>query len=86
LHPIVHTLHRDATQDDVIPLASPIVMKSGEQVSSIHVKKGTPVDVTISVYNRLPEIWGADANEFNPDRFLNNDKSKSSNIGVFAGL
>ncbi|KAF8266543.1 cytochrome P450 [Lactarius quietus] len=86
LHPIVHTMAREATQDDVIPLGSPIVAKSDEQVSSIHVRKGTPVDVAIGVYNRLPDIWGADANEFNPERFLNIDKSKRSNIGVFANL
>lgn len=45
-------LARDATQDDIIPLSSPIVLKSGEKVSSIPVKKGTPIDVAISVYNR----------------------------------
>ncbi|KAH9066220.1 cytochrome P450 [Lactarius vividus] len=84
LHPIAYIMYREASQDDVIPLASPIVTKSGEQVSSIHVRKGTPIDLNISVYNRLPEIWGADANEFNPERFLNIDKSKQFNIGVFA--
>jgi cytochrome P450 len=52
LHPVVHTLTRDAIQDDVIPLSSPIVMKSGEQVSSIQVRKGTPINVAIAVYNR----------------------------------
>ena len=52
LHPIVHTVTREATQDDVIPLSSPIVTKSGEQVSSIHVRKGTVVDVALGVYNR----------------------------------
>ncbi|KAI9446021.1 cytochrome P450 [Lactarius indigo] len=84
LHPILYTMTREATQDDVIPLSSPIVTKSGEQVSSIPVRKGTLVDVSIGVYNRLPEIWGTDANEFMPERFLNIDKSKHSNtIGVF---
>jgi cytochrome P450 len=86
LHPVVFTLSRDATRDDVIPLESPVVTKSGEQVSSIQVRKGTLVDIAIGVYNRLPEIWGADANEFNPERFLNIDKYKRSNIGVFANL
>ncbi|KAN0129605.1 cytochrome P450 [Lactarius tabidus] len=56
LHLVVHTMAREATQDNVIPLSSPIVTKSGEQVSSIHVRKRTPIDVAIAVYNRLPEI------------------------------
>jgi len=85
-HPVVHMIAREATRDDVIPLASPIVTKCGEQVSSIQVRKGTPVDVAVSVYNRLPEIWGTDANEFKPERFLNIDKSNRSNIGLFANL
>ncbi|KAH9173501.1 hypothetical protein EDB89DRAFT_699736 [Lactarius sanguifluus] len=54
-------------------------MKSDEQVFLIHVRKGT---LNISVHNRLPEIWGADANEFNPECFLNIDKYKQFNIGV----
>ncbi|KAI9446009.1 cytochrome P450 [Lactarius indigo] len=83
LHPIVYVVPRKASRDDVIPLASPIVTKSGEQVSSIRVRKGTSIIINISVYNRLPEIWGADANEFNPERFMNIDKSKHLNIGVF---
>ncbi|KAF8266545.1 hypothetical protein EI94DRAFT_1732897 [Lactarius quietus] len=86
LHPVVPVIPREATRDDVIPLASPIVTKSGEQVSSIQVRKGTPVDIAVCVYRRLPEIWGSDADEFNPDRFLNTDKSKRSSIGVFANL
>ncbi|KAH9032518.1 cytochrome P450 [Lactarius hengduanensis] len=86
LHPIVHTLLKEATQDDVIPLSSPIVTKSGEQVSSIPVRKGTLVDLAVGVYNRLPEIWGADANEFKPERFLDIDKSNHSNVGVFGNL
>ena len=52
LHPVVQTITRDANQDVVIPLASPIVTKSGEQVYSIQVRKGTPIDVAVVVYNR----------------------------------
>ncbi|KAH9066231.1 cytochrome P450 [Lactarius vividus] len=85
-HPIVNTLLKEATQDDVIPLSSPIVTKSGEQISSIPVRKGTLVDLAVGVYNRLPEIWGADANEFRPERFLDIGKSNRSNIGVFGNL
>ncbi|KAH9066230.1 cytochrome P450 [Lactarius vividus] len=83
LHPLVSMMLKEATQDDVIPLSSPIVTKSGEQVSSIPVRKGTLVDLAVSVYNRLPEIWGADPNGFNPERFLDIDKSNRPNVGVF---
>ncbi|KAH9071037.1 cytochrome P450, partial [Lactarius deliciosus] len=86
LHPTVYTMPKEATQDDVIPLSSPIVTKSGEQISSIPVRKGTLVDLAVGVYNRLPEIWGADANEFKPERFLDIDKSNRSNVGIFGNL
>ncbi|KAI9446023.1 cytochrome P450, partial [Lactarius indigo] len=86
LHPIVHTMLKEATRDDVIPLSSPIATRSGEKISSIPVRKGTLVDLAVGVYNRLPEIWGADANEFKPKRFLNIDKSKRSNVGLFGNF
>ena len=52
LHPIVWVLGRVATRDDMIPLAFPITTTSGEQVSSIPVKKGTAIDIAIHVYQR----------------------------------
>ena len=39
--------------------------------------------------NRLPNVWGEDANEWNPDRFLDRQRDfreASSNIGVFGNL
>jgi hypothetical protein len=52
LHPIVYWLLREAGQDDVIPLAFPITTKSGKQITSIPVMKGTTIDIAINVYNR----------------------------------
>lgn len=52
LHPIFWLLARVATVDDVIPLAFPITTKSGEQISSIPIKKGTPIDISTAAYNR----------------------------------
>jgi len=86
LHPIFWLLARVATMDDVIPLAFPITTKSGEQISSIPIKKGTPIDISTAAYNRLPEIWGEDADEWNPDRFLDESRTRHSNIGVFGNV
>jgi len=85
LHPIVWVRRRVAGRDDVIPLAFPIITKSGERISSIPIKKGTPVDIFIDAYNRLPAVWGPDADKWNPDRFLESDR-KQTPVGVFANL
>jgi hypothetical protein len=37
--------------------------------------------------NSLPEVWGEDANEWNPERFLDpkrDFREASSNIGLFS--
>jgi len=52
LHPVMWMRGRVASRDDVIPLAFPITTESGEQVSSIPVKKGTIVDIAIHAYQR----------------------------------
>jgi len=52
LHPIVYWLGREAARDDVIPLAFPTTTKSGKQIISIPIMKGTKVDIAIDVYNR----------------------------------
>ncbi|KAI0306242.1 cytochrome P450 [Multifurca ochricompacta] len=86
LHPIFWMLARVATRDDVIPLAFPITTKSGEQITSIPIKKGTPIDISTAAYNRLPEVWGEDSNEWNPERFLDPNRVRQSNIGLFGNL
>ncbi|KAJ3922577.1 cytochrome P450 [Lentinula edodes] len=85
LHPIVPALIRQAASDDVIPLEFPVISESGEELSQIPVSKGQRVSVSISVYNRLTQVWGKDANEWNPERFLHESK-KDTTLGVYANL
>jgi len=86
LHPIVYMLVRVANRDDVIPLSKPIVSSTGETISAIPISKGQNVSVSVWGYNRLPEIWGDDADSFNPERFLKLDREKQTPVGVFANL
>ncbi|KAH9023972.1 cytochrome P450 [Lactarius pseudohatsudake] len=89
LDPIIWFTARTASRDDILPLAFPITTESGQQITSIPIQKGTPIDISLAVYNRLPDVWGEDANEWNPERFLDPQrefKEASSNIGVFGGF
>ncbi|KAF8576910.1 cytochrome P450 [Ramaria rubella] len=91
-HPIVHGLQREAGQDDVIPLMTPQRTRMGEEVKSIPVSKGQHVFLSIAAYNRLTSIWGNDADQWRPERFLEegrygNDGEKSTQgLGVLANL
>ncbi|KAE9410878.1 cytochrome P450 [Gymnopus androsaceus JB14] len=85
LHPIVPTLARQAGTDDSIPLEFPIITESGEEISQIPVSKGQRIILSIATYNRLTQVWGDDANEWNPERFMLDSKKKTA-LGVYANL
>ncbi|KAF5316337.1 hypothetical protein D9619_006495 [Psilocybe cf. subviscida] len=70
LHPPVTGAQRQAIQDVVLPLSSPIKGLDGKEVHEIHVPKGTQVTVAILAANRNVEIWGPDAEEWKPERWL----------------
>jgi cytochrome P450 len=52
LDPISWINARLATRDDILPLAFQITTKSGKQITSIPIKKGTPIDISVAAYNR----------------------------------
>ncbi|KAE9411099.1 cytochrome P450 [Gymnopus androsaceus JB14] len=85
LHPIVPTLARQAASDDSIPLDFPIITESGEEISQIPVSKGQRIVLSIAMYNRLTQVWGDDANEWKPERFIIDSKKKTA-LGVYANL
>ncbi|KAI1792304.1 cytochrome P450 [Ganoderma leucocontextum] len=88
-HPIALGLPRVAVKDDVIPLARPVVSTTGETISEIPVKAGQLFYASFAGYQRLPDVWGEDADEWNPDRFLRIEMAKQPvpvSVGVFANL
>ncbi|KAJ7048685.1 cytochrome P450 [Mycena amicta] len=74
LHPAVPDTARRAQVDDVIPVGEPITTKAGVVVNQIAVPKDSVVTVSIRCMNRSTALWGPDAGEFNPERWLTIDE------------
>ncbi|KAG2146818.1 cytochrome P450 [Suillus clintonianus] len=70
LHPPIPEFTRVAAADDVIPLSEPVCNASGEMTDHIYVAKGTLITIPAAAINRSFAIWGPDAKEFKPERWL----------------
>ncbi|KAF7306436.1 Cytochrome P450 [Mycena indigotica] len=85
--PPVHGTLRVATVDDLIPISSPVTLRDGTVVTEtehIRIRKGTFVHIPLEGINMSEDIWGSDAQTFNPDRWLSS--SHSGPIQAFPGL
>ncbi|KAJ7647813.1 cytochrome P450 [Roridomyces roridus] len=67
----VSMLQRRANVDTSIPLWKPIIGVDGSDITTLNVTKGTDFILVIVNAHRDPEIWGPDALEFKPERWLN---------------
>jgi cytochrome P450 len=71
----------------VLPVSSPITCTDGKEINSIHIPKGTNILVDILACNRDTLIWGDDALEWKPDRWLKPlPKSVAQIPGVYSNL
>ncbi|KAH9042654.1 cytochrome P450 [Lactarius pseudohatsudake] len=70
LYPPVTQLHRVPCKDSYIPLARPVMGIDGETIDHIYIRAGTTVIVGVAAVNRDPAIWGADADQWVPERWL----------------
>ncbi|KZT30166.1 cytochrome P450 [Neolentinus lepideus HHB14362 ss-1] len=70
LHPPVPMLQRRSTQDSVLPLSMPVRGCDGSAITEIPVPKGTYLTVSISSLNQNKALWGDDAYEWKPERWL----------------
>ncbi|KAI0745004.1 cytochrome P450 [Earliella scabrosa] len=86
MHNVVPYLPRQATKDDVIPLQYPVVSVTGETITEVPVCAGQVIYTSFAAYHRLKDVWGEDADEWNPDRWSRPEIGKQTNVGVFANL
>ncbi|KAJ3913334.1 cytochrome P450 [Lentinula edodes] len=61
---------RLARQDAVIHLHKPIHDSNGIEMHEVAVPRGTTIFVSIFNANRNPDLWGKDAGEWRPERWL----------------
>ncbi|KAI5892471.1 cytochrome P450 [Schizophyllum commune H4-8] len=70
LYPPVPQLMRMARKDVVLPFSKPVIGEDGKELSDVFLPAGTMVMIAIMNANRNKEIWGGDAGEWKPERWL----------------
>ncbi|KAI0066958.1 cytochrome P450 [Artomyces pyxidatus] len=92
---VVPHLFRVSTRDDVIPVSAPISSPSGDSTFELPIPKGTQIIISDVAYNRNKDIWGADADVWRPERWLEqsdgdaghaNTASMRTRVGVLGNL
>ena len=76
-------------KDAVLPLSRPIRTTHGETLSSLVVPQGTNIIIGIMALNRQKSLWGADALEWKPERWLGQLPSSVTDAkipGVYSNL
>ncbi|KAJ7458177.1 cytochrome P450 [Mycena latifolia] len=84
--PVMPGIFRYACKDTVLPLSRPLVGVDGKLMDSIPVPRGTITYVAISAANHNRQIWGEDALEFRPERWIggNAESVTTKMCGVYA--
>ncbi|KAK1217293.1 hypothetical protein PQX77_020031 [Marasmius sp. AFHP31] len=80
---------RQATQTAVVPLSNPVRCTDGSAINEITLPAGTTVLIDILNANRNPELWGPDALEWKPERWLSSLPStlvEAKVPGIFSHL
>ncbi|KAI5118019.1 hypothetical protein M0805_003456 [Coniferiporia weirii] len=90
VYPPVSQLSRTTRKDVVMPLFWPIKSADGKsEIKEIPLKKNTDVIISIVGANRSKKIWGDDAEEWKPERWLKptpESVSKAHLPGVYASM
>ncbi|EMD31785.1 hypothetical protein CERSUDRAFT_100013 [Gelatoporia subvermispora B] len=71
LHAPIAESNRVAVADDIVPLSAPVQTSQGTLVDRLHIAQGEIVSVPVSLMNCSEALWGPDAKEFKPERWIN---------------
>lgn len=67
LHPAILENHHEAASTMLVPLSEPL---PGTSDTHLVIPKGTTIAIPLNVLHTDPAIWGPDANEFRPQRWI----------------
>ncbi|KAJ6532558.1 cytochrome P450 [Mycena capillaripes] len=71
----------------MVPLTYPIRSTiTGEETRELLIKEGTAVYLGLSAANRSTAIWGPDASEFKPERWLNRSQTQIKLPGAYSSM
>ncbi|KAL0060216.1 hypothetical protein AAF712_012971 [Marasmius tenuissimus] len=80
---------RQSTQTAIVPLSTPVRCTDGSVINEITVPADTNVLIDIVNANRNPELWGPDAMEWKPERWLSSlpsTVSEAKTPGIYSHL
>lgn len=69
-----------------LPLHFPVRSSSGAELSAVAVPENTIIIISILAANRNRTIWGDDANEWKPERWLSSPRRKDGMDDTFDGV
>ncbi|KAH9852330.1 cytochrome P450 [Lenzites betulinus] len=89
LYPMAPFRFRETREDVVLPLSQPVRGVDGSLITHIPLPKHTPVFVGLISSNTSTDIWGPDANEWKPERWLSplpDTVTESKVPGIYSNL
>jgi len=85
-HPVSSNSVREAARDEVLPLSTPIITKSGKTITELPIPKDMILVISNAGYNRNTDVFGQDAHVFNPERWLDGTVQTTTSVGVYGNL
>lgn len=83
MHAVVGLMQRVACIDTTIPLFKPVPSRDGlTSMDRIAIQRGDVVLIPIQAYNLAEHVWGADAHELRPERWLDPTATLTFSSGV----
>ncbi|CCM04145.1 uncharacterized protein FIBRA_06307 [Fibroporia radiculosa] len=87
VHSPVPVALRQADKADMIPLAHPVVDERGQVHDVVRIQEGQTIVIPIANINTSKDLWGEDALEFKPERWLENIPETIQQVpGAWANL